>query len=149
MTLRIDPGLAQAVRSLAEVAYPSEGAGLLVGTQADDGIRRVTHLVPLPNRWEATERSRRYGLDPRDLMRAEDDAERDGLTVLGVFHSHPDHPARPSTFDLQHALPFYSYLITAVEAGVAVESRAWRLAEDRSQFTEETVQESPGPEETA
>jgi proteasome lid subunit RPN8/RPN11 len=60
--------------------------------------------------------------------------------ILGIFHSHPDHPARPSAFDLDQALPFYTYLIVRVETGAAREQRAWRLAEDRSRFDEEPVE---------
>jgi hypothetical protein len=60
--------------------------------------------------------------------------------VIGFFHSHPDHPSRPSSFDLKHAWPYYSYLIVSVVRGEAVEARSFRLAEDRSQFEEETVE---------
>jgi proteasome lid subunit RPN8/RPN11 len=68
------------------------------------------------------------------------EAERLGLSLIGVFHSHPDHPDQPSEFDRQWAQPFFSYIITSVEAGKAVESRSWRLEEDRSQFVEEIIQ---------
>jgi proteasome lid subunit RPN8/RPN11 len=140
VTLRFDPATLRAVRDHGERAYPDEGAGLLLGHLEADDIRHVTHWRPLENRWDAAGRKRRYQLDPRDLMRIEDDAERDGLAVLGVFHSHPDHPPRPSAFDLEHALPYYSYLITSVDSGAAGESRAWRLADDRSEFAEEAIQ---------
>jgi proteasome lid subunit RPN8/RPN11 len=70
---------------------------------------------------------------------AEETAEQDGLTILGIYHSHPDHPARPSAFDLERALPFYTYLITEVRSAAAVENRAWRLAEDRGSFEEESL----------
>jgi proteasome lid subunit RPN8/RPN11 len=63
-----------------------------------------------------------------------------GLDVLGVFHSHPDHPNQPSEFDRQWAWPNFSYLITSVVQGVAVESRSWRLNEDRANFSEEKVE---------
>ncbi|HSR47441.1 MAG TPA: M67 family metallopeptidase [Anaerolineales bacterium] len=149
MTLRMDPETARAVHAIAEAAYPAEGAGLLLGRLHDDGVRRVTAILPLENRWEAGEQTRRYRLDPIDLLEAEDEAERSGLTILGVFHSHPDHPARPSAFDLDRALPFYSYLITSVESGVARESRSWRLRDDRGAFIEETVLAESGPKENA
>ena len=66
-----------------------------------------------------------------------------GLDVVGFFHSHPDHPARPSAFDLENAWPFYSYLIVSVERGRAADSRSWRLAEDRSAFEPETLEILP------
>ena len=63
-----------------------------------------------------------------------------GLDIIGVFHSHPDHPDRPSEYDREWAQPFFSYVITSVQAGKAVESRSWRLAEDRTQFLEESIE---------
>lgn len=149
MTLWMDPETARALYTIAEAAYPAEGAGLLLGRLQEDGVRRVTAILPLENRWEAGDRTRRYRLDPVDLLEAEDLAERSDLTILGVFHSHPDHPAKPSAFDLDRALPFYSYLITSVESGVARESRSWRLRDDHGAFIEETVRAGSGPEENS
>jgi proteasome lid subunit RPN8/RPN11 len=74
------------------------------------------------------------------MLRGEQEALRLGLDVVGVFHSHPDHPNRPSDFDREWALPWYSYVITSVQAGQAVESLSWRLEEDRSAFIEEQIQ---------
>ena len=73
------------------------------------------------------------------MLRGENDASRLGLDVIGVFHSPPDHPNRPSEFDREWALPWYSYVITSVQSGNAVESRSWRLCEDRSAFNEEQI----------
>jgi proteasome lid subunit RPN8/RPN11 len=67
------------------------------------------------------------------------EAEARGLEVIGYFHSHPDHPARPSEFDRDHAWPWYSYLILAVHDGRTVARRSWQLREDRSTFDEETI----------
>jgi len=63
--------------------------------------------------------------------------------VVGFFHSHPDHPASPSAFDLEHAWPYYSYLIVSVGRGRVADARAWRLATDRSRFEPETLEPSP------
>jgi len=130
-----------------ESAYPEEGAGLLLGSIGEGDLRRVLRTLPLGNRWQDEDRTRRYRIDPLDLLEAEETAERDGLTILGIYHSHPDHPARPSAFDLERALPFYSYLITEIRSGGAVESRAWRLAEDRGRFEEEGLTVIPDMEE--
>ena len=62
-----------------------------------------------------------------------------GLSLLGVFHSHPDHPNQPSEFDREWAQPYFSYVITSVRSGKALESRSWRLVEDRSEFREESI----------
>jgi proteasome lid subunit RPN8/RPN11 len=128
------------IRRHAEEAYPDEGAGLLLGSVESGDRRRIARVVSLANRWEAGARHHRYLLEPRDLMAAEDRAEMEGLLIVGIFHSHPDHPAQPSAFDLEQALPFYSYLITRVDSGTVVESRAWRLADNRSRFDEEPLE---------
>ena len=78
------------------------------------------------------------------------EAERLGLEIVGVFHSHPDHPARASEFDTQWALPVYSYLITRVQSARAFESTCWRLTEDRSRMDEEALEVTdPAPAEEA
>jgi proteasome lid subunit RPN8/RPN11 len=140
MTLLLPSAVIGEIRRAAEQAYPEEAAGLLLGTLEDGGLRRIGEVVSLANRWESGARDHRYRIEPRDLMAAEDRAEQSGLMTLGIFHSHPDHPAQPSVFDLEQAFPFYTYLITRVDRGSALESRAWRLAEDRSRFDEEALE---------
>jgi proteasome lid subunit RPN8/RPN11 len=139
MSLSLSAGLLEEIRAHGAQAYPEEGAGLLLGA-FDGDARRVTRLLPLDNRFLPESRNRRYLLAPRDLLAAEDEAERMGLEIIGVFHSHPDHPARASEFDTQWALPVYSYLITQIQAGAASESRSWRLAEDRGMMVEEPLE---------
>jgi len=139
VTLVLASDLADEIRRHAEATYPEEAAGLLLGTVEDGDRRRITQVITLANRWEPGARHHRYRLEPRDLIAAEDRAEQEGLMILGIFHSHPDHPAQPSAFDLDQALPFYTYLIVRVDSGAAVENRAWRLAEDRSRFDQETL----------
>jgi proteasome lid subunit RPN8/RPN11 len=79
-------------------------------------------------------------IDPQDQLKVEKDARQRGLEVLGYYHSHPDHPARPSNYDREHAWPWYSYVILAVEKGEAKELTSWVLAEDRSGFAVEPVE---------
>ena len=133
MRLMLSPDLARALESRGEAAYPEEGAGLILG-HVDGERRHALQLLPLPNRSAEASRRQHYSLDPSDLLRAEAEAERLGLEILGVYHSHPDHPARPSETDLELALPWYCYVITSVERGRAGESAAWRLADDHSRF---------------
>ncbi len=147
MTIFLPAVHAREIGLHGESAYPEEGAGLLLGLIEDGDLRRVLRTLPLPNRWEDETRTRRYRIDPLDLLDAEEKAEEDGLTILGIYHSHPDHPPRPSDFDLERALPFYTYVITEVRSGGAVESRAWRLAEDRGRFEEEDLTVVPDPKE--
>lgn len=133
MSLLVSPDLVRDLESRGEAAYPEEGAGLILGS-VEGERRRASQLLPLPNRSPEESRGRRYTLDPHDLLRAEAEAERLGLEILGVYHSHPDHPAQPSETDLEMALPWYCYVITSVEHGRANGSAAWRLADDHSRF---------------
>ena len=137
MNIEISRDLLAKIHSHGEQAYPEEGAGFLLG--ADGPKRTVVDLLPLNNSREEAARNRRYLLEAEDYMKAEGEAERRGLMLVGVFHSHPDHPDRPSDFDREWAQPFFSYLITGVEAGKARNTRSWRLAEDRSNFVEERI----------
>jgi proteasome lid subunit RPN8/RPN11 len=135
--LCIESGLLDQIQRHGEVAYPEEGAGFLLGT--DGKTRQVTTIFPLENNRQGEARRNRYLIAPNDYVLAESEAERTGLTLLGVFHSHPDHPDQPSDYDREWAQPWFSYIITSVYAGKAVESRSWRLEEDRSRFIEEKI----------
>jgi proteasome lid subunit RPN8/RPN11 len=135
--LAITGEVLEQIRVHGAEAYPEEGAGFLLGVDGEQ--RRVVAVLPLANRREDPARHNRYLISPGDYLRAEDEAERRGLSLVGVFHSHPDHPAQPSGYDREHAQPWFSYLITSVEGGRALDSRSWRLAEDRAEFSEEQI----------
>src|SRR3990172_1544548 len=136
MKLTLEQDTLRLVQLHGEQAYPNEGAGFLLG-RFQDGIALVDTILPLTNSREAEAQRNRYLLTERDYLHGEQQAAERGLDVVGVFHSHPDHPAYPSEFDRAHALPNCSYLITSVHVGKALESRSWRLRDDRSAFTEE------------
>jgi proteasome lid subunit RPN8/RPN11 len=138
MSLKISPQLLKDIHSHGEAAYPEEGAGLLLGT-IQGGEKRVTDLLSLENSREDSARHNRYLLTPQDYLRGEQVAVRLGLDVLGVFHSHPDHPNQPSEFDREWAMPWFSYVITSIMMGKAAASRSWLLEEDRSLFVEEEI----------
>lgn len=138
MSLELTQDILDQIHAHGEAAYPEEGAGFLLG-KAHGERRQVTTLLELANAREDAARHNRYLLTPEDYLQSEDEAARLGLDVLGVFHSHPDHPNRPSEFDREWAMPWFSYVITSVQAGRAVESCSWRLAEDRSTFVEEII----------
>jgi proteasome lid subunit RPN8/RPN11 len=139
MSLNLAEAVLAAIHAHGEQAYPDEGAGLLLGREEEEG-RCVVEIYPLDNSRENEARHNRYLITPQDMLQGELEATRRGLDVVGVFHSHPDHPNRPSEFDRDWALPWYSYIITSVQAGKAIESRSWRLLEDRSLFVEEDIQ---------
>jgi len=138
MSLVLNTQLLSEIHAHGEAAYPEEGAGLLLG--AVEGEQRIAHaILPLTNARESAARHNRYLITPNDMLHGEQEAIRRGLDVIGVFHSHPDHLNRPSEFDRDWALPWFSYVITSIEGGKAIASRSWKLAEDRSQFFEETI----------
>jgi proteasome lid subunit RPN8/RPN11 len=120
-----------------ESAYPEEGAGFLIGS--DGAARKVEAIFRLENAREQDARRNRYLITAEDMLTAEREAERQGKDIVGVFHSHPDHPDRPSSFDQEWALPWFSYVITTVDTGRAVESRSWKLRDDRTAFEEEQI----------
>ena len=122
-------------------AYPEEGCGVLLGRDGG-GAREVERVVAFENRREDS-RGNRYLIAPEQVLAADREARAAGLEVIGFFHSHPDHPARPSAFDLEHAWPYYSYLIVSVAGGRAGECRSWRLADDRSRFDPEELEVEP------
>jgi proteasome lid subunit RPN8/RPN11 len=139
VTLNISRDLLRAIHAHGEGAYPNEGCGLLLG-RAEAGDKQVADLLPIRNGREPEAAHNRYLITPQDMLRGEETAAARGLDVIGIFHSHPDHPARPSEFDREHALPWYSYIITSVEQGRAAASRSWLLADDRSAFAEENIE---------
>ena len=138
MKLEITASLLDEIHAHGEDSYPEEGAGLLLGSSNGD-LRRVSSIFKLTNAREDEARHNRYLLTAQDMMRGEQEAIKLGLDIVGVFHSHPDHPNYPSEFDREWAMPWFSYIITSVEKGKAVTSRSWRLSDDRSKFEEEKI----------
>jgi len=138
MKINIPEDILKQIHNHGEQAYPEEGAGLMLGTVRDED-RAVKHLLFLDNAREQGARHNRYLITAEDMLQGEREAERLDLSIVGIFHSHPDHPNQPSDFDREHALPWYSYLITKVEQGQALEARCWRLKDDRSGFDQEEI----------
>ena len=122
------------IRSHAREVYPFECCGALIGRT---GV--VREVFALPNTTTEGPR-RRFLVRPEDYKAAEARARRSGEELLGFYHSHPDHPARPSAYDLEHAWPVFSYVIVAVPAGVPGDITSWRLREDRSTFDEQGLE---------
>jgi len=130
--MRTTPDILRAIRSHGEATYPEECCGFLLGHPGS--ANTVTALHQVPNR-DTGERRRRYTITPADYRAADGAARADGLDIVGIYHSHPDHPARPSETDLADAtFPGYTYVIVAIMQGTATDLTAWTLAEDRSAF---------------
>ncbi len=122
---------------LAVLHHPQETCGLLVG-RASDSLVEVVQFASARNlnRERAHDR---YLLDPEDFLRADREARREALEIVGIWHSHPDSPARPSSTDLRLAWAGYSYLIISTSGQAARDFRSWRLTDDH--FEEERLEE--------
>lgn len=126
------------IRAHGRATYPEECCGFLLGEQQPDG-NVVTAVRPVENR-HGEGRERRYTIAPSDYHEADRAARRQGLDVVGFYHSHPDHPAAPSATDLAEAtFPGYTYVIVAVQRGEPGDLTAWTLAPDRSRFLPDPV----------
>ncbi|MDR0746932.1 MAG: M67 family metallopeptidase [Helicobacteraceae bacterium] len=136
--IAIDAQQLSAIRGEGEAAYPHECCGALLG-KIDGDTKRIAAILPIANAREEEERYHRFTITPEDMMRAELEARKMKLDVVGFYHSHPDHPATPSEYDREHALPFYSYVIVAVEKGRSARLTSWELTENRDKFKEETI----------
>jgi proteasome lid subunit RPN8/RPN11 len=133
VTLTAD--VVRAIRTHARDTYPNECCGAMLGT-----AERVTHVVALPNTTEEGPR-RRFLVRPSDYRDAEHAATTSGTELLGFYHSHPDAPARPSQYDLDHAWPVFFYVIVSVQRGQPALMTCWSLKDDRSGFDEQPLDE--------
>ena len=140
--LKISSELADKIRSHGAQTYPHECCGALLGRDAEVGDRRVYReihaLHPLVNRRDDSPNNR-FSVTSQDVLDAEKAARQQGLEVVGWYHSHPDHPARPSQYDRDHAWPWYSYIIVSVADRIPEELTSWRLADDRTEFECEEI----------
>lgn len=132
--MKITRALLAQIHTHLEAGYPHEACGVILGQAG-----AVAEVVAAGNQ-RTDSAHNRYLIDPLAYLKIERDADKRGLQVLGIYHSHPDVAARPSQFDLDHAWPNLSYLIVSVVKGKAVETFSWRLREDRSQFDQEPVE---------
>lgn len=129
----------KAIEAHGEKTYPYECGGMLIGTFDEDGKRTVIETFPLENS-SVEDQTVRILISPKDVLKAERYARSQKLDVIGYYHSHPEDLAVPSQYDLDHALPVWSYIIVSVIAEKAVDIRSWVMENDRSKFNEEEIQ---------
>lgn len=141
MAVMIPNDIHTEIRHYLEGTFPNEGGGFLIG-KLENGNRVVTEARFEENQFETEEQYHRYLIESGAYQNAEDDADARGLTLIGYFHSHPNHPAIPSEFDRVHAWPHFLYLIISVRDGKAAESLAWELADNRERFESLTLEET-------
>jgi proteasome lid subunit RPN8/RPN11 len=144
--------VAERIRRHGAETFPHECCGALLGRDSaaaekvsardetpSKETREVLELFPLVNRRDDSPRNR-FAVTADDVRDAEKAASQHGLEVIGWYHSHPDHPARPSDFDREHAWPWYSYVIVSVMAGKPADMTSWRLNDDRLNYSPEGVE---------
>ena len=135
--ITIQPAAKELLLKDAVQAFPDECCGFLFGEEDQNGNRSISKIQVVINAREGDKR-RRFVIAPLDYIRAEQYAEENNLLLLGVYHSHPNHPAIPSEHDRVAAQPYFSYIIVSVLDGKIGPLRSWRLNDD-TQFEEETV----------
>jgi proteasome lid subunit RPN8/RPN11 len=138
-TARLSNEIASKIRAHGAETYPNECCGALLGKEIADDLREISVLFPLVNRRDDSPRNR-FSVTSEDVRDAEKAARENGLDVLGWYHSHPDHPAKPSQFDQDHAWPWYSYIIVSVADGEPQYLTSWRLSDDRSGYIAEDLE---------
>lgn len=154
--LSVSSSVVETMQSAALLRYPEECCGLLIGATLSDGRVHVLRAVELPNAAKADDKRNRYEIDPRKLLEWERRSQREGTTIVGFFHSHPDHPPVPSATDASLAWPTYVYVIVGVAGrGNGEKSRdaiiaglaAWTFDEASTSFRELVIDVQIGADE--
>jgi proteasome lid subunit RPN8/RPN11 len=136
--ISITEALLNEIREHGVRDYPYECCGLLLGRFRAEG-KSVTETYAISNAREESAKRNRFLIEPAELMRGERYARERDLEVVGFYHSHPDSPAVPSQYDLEHAWPTYSYIIVSTTADRAGDLFSWEQEPDRSQFNPEEI----------
>ena len=141
--LKLTREIEEKIRQAGAAAYPNECCGILFGSEEADGGHTVKALKSIENARESGEQYHRFLITAEDMMQAELEARKLGLEIVGFYHSHPDHPAQPSDYDRDHALPFYSYIILRVAQGRPELMTSWQLRLSREAFDSEELEIEP------
>ena len=136
MNLQIDHSLLKIMHEHALSTYPNECCGFFFGTAENEYRRDITKVHTVTNSKEGDQR-RRFEISPLDYMKAEQYALEQGVELLGIYHSHPNHPAIPSQHDLNQAVPFFSYIIISVGDKEVHHTTSWKLVDQ--EFEKETI----------
>ena len=136
MKLTVDKDAMKKMHDHAVETFPYECCGFFYGNEKDG--RLVTLAIPVENSKEGDQR-RRFEISALDYMKAERYASEKDMDLLGIYHSHPNHPARPSEHDLKQAVPYFSYIIISVMEGTVDKTTSWQLDEN-NEFKEENLE---------
>jgi len=135
--IRISANTISRIESHGGRTYPEECCGIMLGTsEGNDQV--VESIIELQNEQDENRR-RRFFVTPQQYLQAERAAARNKLELLGFYHSHPDHPAAPSEFDREHALPWFTYVIVSIARGKLNDVTAWVLSDARERFNKKEI----------
>ena len=134
--LKLNDHFLDRIHTHARATYPEECCGFLIGTTTTE--KRVLRILSASNSNRQSRRNR-YSIDPVEIVRADDAAQRARLDLVGIYHSHPDAPSQPSHIDRQYAWPMYTYLIISIENRIAKEVGAWQLSGEERTFQSEDM----------
>lgn len=129
----LDPTADRVIRNHGERSYPEEACGFLLGPHPSVSTLHVESAVPAENARQG-DRGHRFVIPAPEVRKMELSLEGTGREILGYYHSHPDHPARPSEYDRDRAWPWYLYLVLAIRGGRAEELNAFELGSESRQF---------------
>ncbi len=135
MELLLDNHAYQNLYQHARKIFPNECCGFLYGTEHENRV--IFQTLEINNVMQGDQRDK-FEIGPKDYQYGEEYARRNNVDLLGIYHSHPDHPAYPSEFDLRRAFPYFSYIIISVDSEKMLDIRSWQLSEDQS-FEEEVI----------
>ncbi len=136
--LKLSQSVFEAIRKHGERAFPHECCGVLFGIMKGDQ-RIVGEVFVIENQFEESERYHRFLITPDDYREAEKAARAKKVDIIGFYHSHPDSPSVASKYDLDHAFPWFSYVIVSIIKNNYHDIRSWVMENDRSKFNEENV----------
>ena len=136
--LKLSQSVFEAIRKHGERAFPHECCGVLFGIMKGDQ-RIVGEVFVIENQFEESERYHRFLITPDDYREAEKAARAKKVDIIGFYHSHPDSPSVASKYDLDHAFPWFSYVIVSIMKNNYHDIRSWVMENDRSKFNEENV----------
>ncbi len=137
MVLKLNILQLEKIKSYLESCYPEEGCCILIGVIENDV--KILKEIALVKNVAVDNRKRRYIIDPLEYSRIEKETIEKGMEIIGIAHSHPEHPSIPSDFDKQNSWPFFSYIIVSVKSGKSKSVNSWVLKDDRSEFEEEPI----------
>jgi proteasome lid subunit RPN8/RPN11 len=136
--IKIAASLLRQIYDHTEASYPNECCGLMIGT-TDQAQNHTVHAFRTCKNLNKERARDRYLMDPLDHLRAQQEFENSPWEIIGIYHSHPDHPSRPSQTDTDGAYEGYSYVIISVQKGTVASAQSWVLQETEKKFIEEPL----------